>query len=345
MTTDKIIGLIETTRGFTFKLIADLYGGPRFENQDLFSIKKASCKPEDEEEVSELLYCAAKRDVVRAVNAKIASYSTTHKDEIFYDPYRATDPAVDAKVETPPQVSMNTSDPTPPAQPEKYHVAEKAPEPTTTNPEPAKPLTAKELAAKLDKIGVTKDELRVCVTLKFPDVAPDKIGKDHYVAAFTEALEFIGNNSIETFRREITARQNKAPASPVTDTKDPAVAAAMGEVSKKWPMWSVELTHVAGLWLADHVKDASALEAFLIAAGVTATTSPGKIEALLAISRHLAYGSAAVILKLAQDTGKPISQIEAEIDAIVGKRIRFATDIPDGVVSTAFNALSVGVKK
>ncbi len=216
--------------------------------------------------------------------------------------------------------------------------------------EPPKPLY-QVIADRLKALGVEKSEVTDWTNFyfRYPD---RKLTQDDYVEAFGKAEEWIRANSLEQFRaglkesREQRAewiRQNgqpgspAAPAAPATDPDLDRIAAQLSaQVSARFKTWGPELVKLGSLWCVDHVKDAGALEAFLITAGLTDQTPPGRIEALLAISRHMGMSSGIAILEYSAKTNDPLSMIEGQISQAIGKPIRFAMDIPSGYVAKAF---------
>lgn len=365
MSTDKIIGLVTTTRGFTFKLVSDLYGGPRFENQDVFSSKKADCRPEDEEAVSATLYAMAKRDVIRDVNTAIQEYAAITGTQPKNFPailYAMTaEPVPTSLVVMPAPVSIETpvaasqqTEAEPPVTPDNgYVVAEKAPD---SQPIPVPLLTHqkadpphKAISERLKALGVTKPEMTAWTNFyfNFPD---GKLTPDQYLTAFSAAEEWIKADSLASFRANLEKSKQAQPSDPTTQpsgdpfTEDPAVQEAMKQIGKKWPSWSPELSRVASLWCADQVKDAAALDAFLISCGIAAVTPPGKIESLLAISRHMALSSGAAIMAYSKQSGNPLGMLEADLSAKLGQPIRFAMELPLNAVSEAFEKINAEMK-
>ncbi len=383
MSTDKIIGLVTTARSFTFKMIADLYGGPRYETQDFFCSKSAQHLPIDEEAVSATLYSLAKRDIIRSVNEAVQEYAAiTGAQPKNYPAILYSMPAepVPVSIETPAadkpteyvihkdgDVTNNTPsnlavvDTLPAGETQEYVVAEKPPTPQQppaqdmakaeekTPTPPPQPLH-KVIAERLKAMGVTKPEMTAWTNFYF-NFPPGKLTQDQYIEAFTKAEDWIKANGIEKFRTGLeeskqahTAKPpTQAPEQPqaVTDpfTADPAVQEAMKQIGKKWPAWSPELTRVASLWCADQVKDAAALDAFLISCGIGAVTPPGKIESLLAISRHMALSSGAAIMAYSKQSGNPLGMLESELSSAVGQPIRFAMELPANAVFEAFQKI------
>ena len=332
MDNNKIIGLITTTRSSTFKVIAELYGGPRFETQDFFSSKSAACLPDHEEEVADHLHELSKRDVRKAVREAIARYEGRTYETPAEAPAHEPLPAPTEEATGP------TGAP--------YVVAEK-PAPASGTPAAAQMTadTPKTLSERLKAKGLTSDDLAAITRKHFPSYqgVPTKA---QYLEAFSAAEVRLNKDGIEALRSWINP---PASETPVTDptvamvfSSDPAVKAAMAQVSAKWPMWGPELTRVAALWCADHAKDANTLDAFLVAGGVNATTPPGKIESVLAITRHLALNSMPKLLEYAKKSGNPFSMIESDLSAAVGKPIRFSVDIDANAVSGAFARMTEG---
>lgn len=224
--------------------------------------------------------------------------------------------------------------------------------PPVQAPTPAPLPVHQQIAARLKALGVTKPEMTDWTNFyfRYPD---RKLLADDYVEAFGKAEDWIKEHGIEKFRagivesRDAHAVKGTADAAPVpvpAPVEDTVVMAASKQVEAKFPRWSPELTRVAALWCADQVKDAGTLEAFLLTAGLTSTTPPGKIESLLAISRHMAMSSGLAILEYSKASQLPLSQIEAELGAKVGQPIRFAVDLPQNAVTDAFAAMQEALK-
>jgi len=347
---DKIIGLITTTRSAKFLLIAELYGGPRFENREFFASKTAASLPQDEEEVADHLHELCKRDVKKAVREAIAVYrgesssaparlmSAGSLEESGQAPGTSREGGGEA---APAPAPIPAPAPEPPPAPiqGQYTVAEKAPPASATVPvaDAVVSLTPKILSERLKAKGLTSEELAAIAHRHFPT---GDITKAQYVEAFTAAEARLTKDGIEALRAWL---KGPPPVEDVTEIfvfqSDPAVKAAIAQVSAKWPMWSQELIRVASLWCADHAKNANTLDAFLVAGGVNATTPPGRIESVLAITRHLSLSSMQKLLDYAKRTGSPFSMIESDLSAAMGKPIRFAMDFETNAVAGAFARL------
>lgn len=368
MDTSKLIGLIEVTGSHVWSVSAENYGGPRFEKREFFQSAKSQCHPEDAEEVTcklnDLCEAVVRRSVVAAITEYRSRIAPDARAERQPAPpanepaERVTDVQADAKTETPPTP--------PPAEP-KYKVGEKpATEPKaeikpqaqpapTQAPPPAQTAEKPQvvIANRLLAQGVTQDELKKIVRAKFGEPKEgQKFTAEQYVQAFTEAESTLKELGMDKFRQGLAALNTQAKpadtAKPVTDSvvfsTDPAVVEAMKQINAKWPLWGVELSRIAALWCADHVKNAEALEAFLITAGITSTSPPGRIEGLLSITRHLSIGALPKLNQFAAKTRNPFSMIEADLDKAIGKPIRWALDLPREAVAEALDAMIAGKK-
>lgn len=363
---DKLLGLVEVTGSCAWTIQAENYGGNRFEKKDFFQNAKGQCYPGDFEEATASLQDMCEAVVRRSVVKAIAEWRNGGEPTIqVREPAPA--PVAAKVVEMPTPATAPTQAPEP-EQGKQYHVGEKpapagtatqtaAPPPPDTPPA-KKPQTV--IAERLQAAGVTPDELKQVVRVTFGALPEgQRYTQQQYVDAFTEAEKIITEIGLVKFRIGLnSAPVSAAPATPqptapatesVVFSTDPAVVEARKQVTAKWPMWQTELVNVASLWCADQVKDVSALDAFLISAEVTATTPPGRIEALLAIARHLAIGSLPGLINYAKGSKKPMSMIEGEISTAVGKPIRFALDLPGDAVAIALGTMmdeaAKGVKK
>ena len=330
-----IIGTVEVARSFIFKITGDANphsGMGKFESKEIFASYKASTTPEDLADVSAMLYAMAEQDVMTA--------ATRHQN-FTLEPVQAP---TNVSMETPPAPVMTQT----PAMNTGYVVVEKA---TEKAPEKApapeqKPDTAKPPAAiiadRLKELGVTKDEITAWLRQEMPESATRKLSQEEYVAVFTKAEDLIKSQSIEAFRKVLAT----APVSrDDMFTQDAAVKAAMSQITGKWPLWSPELTKIAALWCADQVKDAGALEAFLIAGGMNDQTPLPRIEAFLAITRHLAFSAGKDVLDYSKKSGDPLSMIEADLSKAVGQPIRFAIGLPTNQVTDVLVAMIESKKK
>lgn len=344
MSADKIIGLVTATRGFTFKLVAEHYGGPRFEMQDVFSTRSAQCRVEDEEAVAATLYALAKRDVIHDVNAAVQEYAAiTGNQPKNYPAILYAMPAEPAPVSIETPAPAPETPTAPPAPEGDYVVAEKAAAPATAPAAPPVPAKAdpphKAVAERLKTLGVKKHEMTAWTNIYFKFPA-GKLTPEQYLEAFTEAEKYIAARSLSAFCAYVIEKTPAPAQQAVTDpATDPATQDAMAQIQKKWPAWSPELTRIASLWCVDQVKDAAALDAFLISCGIAAVTPPGKIESLLAISRHMALSSGSAIMNYSKQSGNPLGMLESDLSAAVGKSIRFAVDLPANAVFNAFTAI------
>jgi len=322
-----IIGLTEIVRSFMYKITGDAQpqsGMGKFETKEVFASMKASCQVADAEAVGAWLYGQCERDVMAAAH--------------YHANFLAQPPE--------PQVQTQTQTPTP----EKYVVAEKPPEkqPETAPPapEPAPvqrqvkkdPPPSKAVADRLKAKGMTVDDLKTCARFYFNPPLTGTPTQDQYVEAFNAAEKYLETHTLDQLRAELAKK-----AGPASNASNGTLTPAQ-QISARWPSWSPELTRVGALWCRDHVKDAGALEAFLIAAGINATTPPGKIEAFLAISRHLAISSAPALIEYAKKANDPLSLIEEQLSKIVGQPIRFADNLGDSV-GNAFTQLRQGAVK
>lgn len=340
---DKLLGLIEVTGSFVWTVQAENYGGNRFEKKELFQAAKGQCYPGDFEEATAALQDMCEATVRRGVVKAIAEWRN------------GGEPVIQVREPAPPAPPSTQTEPAPPqGNGKQYQVGEKPAPPATAsaniaNQDAPTTTTAKKpqtvIAERLQTAGVTPDELKQVVRFTF-GVLPEgqRYTQQQYVDAFTEAEKIIKEIGLEKFRAGLANAEKPAPATAplaesVVFSTDPAVVEARKQVSTKWPMWQTELVNVASLWCADQVKDVGALDAFLISAEVTGTTPPGRIEALLAIARHLAIGSLPSLIGYAKASKKPMSMIEADLSTAVGKPIRFALDLPADAVAIALGVM------
>lgn len=358
---DKLLGLVEVTGSFIWTLQAEHYGGRKFEKKEFFQSAKGQCYPGDFDEATAALQDSCEATVRRSVVRAIEEWRNGGVPVIQRNPAQV--------VEMPaPTAAPATQDATPaPAETGKqYHVGEKtapaadaatatqqATTTTATPPPTEKPQTV--IAKRLQAAGVTQDELKQVVRVMF-GVLPEgqRYSQKQYVDAFTEAEKVITDIGLEKFRAGLATmasapEADTAPTAPAAESvvfsTDPVVVEARKQVTAKWPMWSTELVNVASLWCADQVKDVGALDAFLISAEITGTTAPGRIEAMLAITRHLSIGTLPLLINYAKSTKKPMSMIEGELSTAVGKPIRFALDLHDAVAITLGTMMAEAAKK
>ena len=352
----KIIGLVEATASMSYKITGDAHqhsGMGKYETKDFFIALKASCMPEDREEVAMDLHSIAESLVMAKADYHANFLNQPPAPAIpMQQSVPATEPIAPAQPAPATVLTAEPSTAAPEAPTNPYPVAEKATAPATDPPAAKKqPAPSKVIADRLIAMGVTTDELIEWTRYKFPDIT-GKPTKEQYVESFTAAEEGIKANSVEQFKQFLADRRMIIPTQPnvSTETKsdvftqDPAVVNALAQVSAKWPIWGMDLKKIGALWCADQVKDAEALGAFLITAGITPTTAPARIEAFLAITRHLAVSMSAVLIKFSKDSGNPMSMIEDELSKAIGQPIRFATDLPKDAVFNAFEAMR-GQKK
>ncbi len=374
---DKIVGLVEVTGSCFWTVQCDNYGGNKFEKREYFQNAKGQCYPGDFDEATAAIQDMCEAVVRRSVTRAIAEIRNGGEPIIQQ---REPAPKASAKiVEIPapapaPQAEATTPPTATPPTGKAYQVGEK-PAPAATTPPPAcvtpatgKPPAEKKpqtvIAERLQAAGVTQAELSKVVRVAF-GVLPEgqRYAQKQYVDAFTEAEKVIAEIGLEKFRAGLANATEKATPAPeamptaaptastapagesVVFSTDAAVVEARKQVTAKWPMWSVELVNVASLWCADQVKDVGQLDAFLISAEVTQTTPPGRIEALLAITRHLSIGSLVNLIDYLKKTKKPVSMVEEELGAAVGKSIRFALDLPGDAVAMALGKMMDAAKE
>lgn len=320
-----IVGLIEVTRSFVYKITGDAQphsGMGKFESKEWFASRKTTAIPEHSEEVGQYLYALCEAEVMAAAD-KHANFLNL--------PTEGSTQAPNVSVETPAPPAIEHQ----PA-PQQYVVAEKT-EPTPA-PEISKKANGKPpsaiVAERLKKKGLTGEELAAAACLHCGKVAGYPFKQAEYLAAFTALEQWLETHTIEQYRAQLAAppAQDPTPA-------DPAVAEATKQICAKWPGWSPELVKIAALWCADQVKDANVLDACLISVGVKPDTSLGKIESLLAISRHMAMGSMIAVTNYAKLSQDPLGLIEEQLSKAVGKPIRFAMDLPPNAVADAFQAM------
>lgn len=333
-----IIGTVEVCRSFSFKITGDANphsGMGKFETKDFFSSYKASTTPEDLADVSAMLYAMAEQDVM-TVAARHQNFT------LLPPPDRPPDAAaVEQTVPAPVTVQASQTAPAPPQG--GYVVAEKpAPAPTQAPATDAKPAAV--VAERLKELGLSKEDLMKWLRVRVPDSATRKLTQDEYVAVFTEAEVKIKATSLAEFLKLLEDPTTPASADDVF-TQDAAVKAALAQITAKWPTWSPELTKIAALWCADQVKDAAALEAFLIAGGMNDQTPGARIEAFLAITRHMAFSAGKDVLEYSKKSGDPLSLIEDTLSKSVGQPIRFALGIPQSHVPDQFAKLVEALEK
>ncbi len=271
-------------------------------------------------------------------------------------PRLVQDPQASPYVVAEKQAEKQASEPAPQVQPQTQNASQPpiaaafGPNgPTST--QPPRPLH-QVIADRLKALGVEKAEITDFVNwhFRYPD---GKLTQDQYIEAFTRAENYLKEHSIGEFRENLAqARAERAewlakqqqsgqqPAQQAAGAGDPVLGKITEQVIAKFPRWSPELVRIAALWCLDQVKDPGALDAFLIALGITPETPPGRIEALLAISRHMAMSSGLAILEYSRKTNEPLSWIEHQLSQAVGKPIRFARDIAPNAVTDAFQALA-----
>lgn len=362
----KILGTVKATASCVWSVQAENYGGFRFEKREFFQSAQGKCYPGDYDEAFAELQDMCESVVRRSVVQAIAEIRANGGEPVI----QVREPAPAKVVQMPSPAPAAAPPPQAQAAPEAppaggYQVGEK-PAPAQATAGPATPPPAPEkkpqtiIAERLKAQGITDDELKQTVVLTFGALPAGKkyYTQQQYVEAFTKAEAVLKELGIDKFRAglkaEAAAPPVQQPAStpaptapagePVVFSTDPAVVEARKQVSTKWPMWGVELTNIASLWCADHVKDAAALDAVLIAAGITGTTPPGRIEAFLAIARHIAIGSYAGLTQYAASAKKPMSMIESELSTAVGKPIRFALDIPQEAVAIELGKMMEAAK-
>lgn len=351
---DKLVGLVEVTASCVWKIPADAYGGNRYESKEFFQAAKGQCYPGDFEDATASLQDMCETVVRRSVVKAIAEFRNGGEPTIqLREPTPAPAKVVEMLAPAPAPTQAES-----PQSNKQYQVGEK-PAPAPVTPESTTPPTAAPtkkpqtvIAERLQAAGVTPDELKKVVRVMFGVLAEgQRYTQQQYVDAFTEAEKVIKEIGLEKFRGGLANADKPAPAptapaaESVVFSTDPAVVEARKQVSAKWPMWQVELVNVASLWCADQVKDVGALDAFLISAEVTSTTPPGRIEALLGISRHLVIGSLPNLINYAKSSKKPMSMIEAELSTAIGKPIRFALDLPDAAVAIALGTMMTEAAK
>lgn len=322
---NSIIGTIEVTRSFVYKITGDAQphsGMGKFENKEWFASRKATALSKHSEEVGEYLYAICEREVLEAAE-RHANWTL-----------QPAPPPTNVSIETPaPSDRQPEHQPAPPS----YVVAEKVSPVAALEP----PVTVKStpewktLAERLKVKGLTSEELTTACCLQHNKSKGSTFTGAEKLATCTHIEAYLETHTIEHYRAQL-ANPAQVPQQTATD---PAVAEATKQVAARWPLWSPELVKIAALWCADQVKGADILDACLIAAGVTQTTPPGKIESLLAISRHMAMGAMLAIATYAKKSNDPIGLIEEQLSKAAGKPIRFAMDLPANAVAEAFQAL------
>ena len=330
--TNKLIGLLEVCGSMAYKITGDAQphsGMGKYESKDIFLSVKGSCMPSDYEEVAAELHAFVQNSVMAA--------ATYHANITLMPAPQA--PAEDVTV-TSDQVEEKAP---PPASSEvigKYVVAEKAPEKTAPATAPAGPqaVTPKVLADRLKAAGMSTEELSQWALKYHQATDVSELNKAKYIEAFTAAEEFLKEHGIAGVRQAL----QQPPASsdtPSVQAEEGPVMVLMPHVAAKFPLWKPAMVRMGAMWCADQVKDAGALQAFLIAAGMGDQTPLARVEAYLAITRHLAMSAGATLLEYSKKSGNPLSMIEDEISKIVGQPIRFASGLAPDAVSNALNQL------
>ena len=333
--TNKLIGLVEVCGSMAYKITGDAHtdsGLGKYESKDFFLSVKGQCMPADYEELSAELSNFAQSMVMGAANyhANFLLHPTASAPEV-----PASAGVVESNADKIPGLKdrEGTEPPTTTAGP--YVVAEKAPEqgtqppPATTKPQRPSAIIAERLKAA----GMTADELMQWSCKYFQSPAGTKFKQEQYVEAFTKAEEFLKNSDLATLRTVMAA----AEPAPVNTSNLP-----IGQVAAKFPMWPPDLCRLGAMWCVDQVKDAGALEAFLIAGGVNSNTPHPRIESYLAITRHLAMSAGANLLEYSRKSGAPLGQIEDGVSQIVGQPIRFASGLAPETVANALTEYMKG---
>lgn len=120
---------------------------------------------------------------------------------------------------------------------------------------------------------------------------------------------------------------------------DPAVSAVKEKIREKLKFGG-ELLDVAAVWCADWMRDADQLRSYLEANDML-TAPPGRVEAFLAITRHV-NGRASDLMAFFKKSGTPLSEVEAKLSKMAGYPIRFAPQIEEAWVSDSLTAIFAG---
>lgn len=194
----------------------------------------------------------------------------------------------------------------------------------------------KDIAGRLTAIGVTKADFDFYYAGYYMQRGIEKPTPLQTVEALRNAEAWIKENGSDEFFAKVRPEPNSADAW----AADPAVKAALADVRATFPAWSPGLCKVAALWCSDQLREANQLDAFLINSGLNAQTAPGKLEAFLAITRHMVVSAGPSVVKYAEVNDVPFSALEFDLSKIVAMDIRFSPDVPRNAVTQAFQSLA-----